>query len=711
MLGNKYIIAKINSFFPGDVMFRNSNTSTINQIFKKVASFAQSLVNNNFFFPSFLLIIISLSYGILIPSLGFSGDDWALLWDSYRINEFGFISFRPLVVLIYQVLRFFLSPVPSQWFITVILFRWLGGLAVYFLIKELIPNFQSGAGLFAILYSLYPGFIVGYIPLQILAPMLQPFFLFISFYLMVIWIKRKNNHYHWLLLIFSFLAAAINLMLTEYFFFLELLRPIIIRLAIVDQNKPKPIKIIFRIWLPYLIIFIAALFWRVSFIGISNPYDAILVSDIFASPLTTLTHLFNTVVHVFYATILQPIFEAFQSIPSLGPRTLILYLVLVAFIGFSVFIYLSFGFRQRKSSGVSFSWPLLLLVFGILAFFLASMSFWVAGLHIIYGFDVRNRFSMTQAFTFTLLLFIPILIIQSHNRIYSILLASILAGVFSGAQLIGANNFRNEWSHQEEFFWNFAWRVPDLKPGSVVIMNVPDFHTIGDNALSAAINWNYVKNPRPNRLDYYVYFDDFHLKLDIPDFKNLQQFSSSHIIGDFVVNTNQTLVIRFVDPSCLRILDPEVDIFNPDITDFTQKYMQYTNLGIIQADHYSQTGPLDRSIFRSELPHGWCYYFEKADLARQLKDWVGIDELGTIAFSLDEHPNNAAEYLPFIEGYAHLGKWDKAIQLSNDSIEISLEYKRMNCALWKRINNSTQNTPEKNKALEIISNLASCTFE
>jgi tetratricopeptide (TPR) repeat protein len=245
----------------------------------------------------------------------------------------------------------------------------------------------------------------------------------------------------------------------------------------------------------------------------------------------------------------------------------------------------------------------------------------------------------------------------------------------------------------------------------VVIMNVPDFHTVGDNALSATLNWNYVKNPRPTILDYYVYYEEFHLKLYIPDYENTRQFSSSHIIGDFEGNTNQTLVIRFADASCLRVLDPEVDIFNPDVTDFTRNYMKYNNLDIIQADHYLQNGPLDRSIFRNELPRGWCYYFQKADLARQLKDWAGIDELGNIAFALNEQPNNVAEFLPFIEGYAHLGKWDRAIQLSEKIIEISSEYSRMNCALWKRINDSIQDTPEKIEALEIISDLINCTFE
>ena len=32
-------------------------------------------------------------------------------------------------------------------------------------------------------------------------------------------------------------------------------------------------------------------------------------------------------------------------------------------------------------------------------------------------------------------------------------------------------------------------------------------------------------------------------------------------------------------------------------------------------------------MFGSEPPHLWCYYFEKADLARQLQDWQSVLQL------------------------------------------------------------------------------------
>jgi len=688
-------------------MRKNSkNSKKTNQYIEKVKSLVQSLLNTKFFFPLFLFTLIVLCYGVLIPVMGFSGDDWALIWDSYRINNFNFIAFRPIAILLYKILAQFLSPIPYQWFLIAIIFRWLGALAIFLFLRELFPDGQKWAGLFAILYAFYPGFIVGYMTLQVIAPLLQPFFLFLSFYLMVIWIKQKKHH--WLILFLSLLSATINLTITEYYFFLELLRPIIIWLVLMNQEEPK--SKILRIWFPYLIIFISGLLWRISLVGISNPYNTSLVNNFISSPLPTLAHFINTVIRDFQTTILQPMLSAFQIPSNLGPLTLILYLALVLFIGFSVFIYLSFSSNQRGINLKNKPSALFLLLFGITTFLLAGVSFWIAGLHIIYGFDVRNRFAMTQALSATIFAFIPIILIKKHYEILSILIACVLAGLFCGVQVIGANNFRNEWTHQEEFFWNFAWRVPNLKPGSVIIMNEPDFNTIGDNALSAAINWNYVKQTHPAKLDYYVYYDEFHLKLFIPDYENIKVFSSNHIIGDFTGNTDQTIVMHFDASSCLRILDPEIEKFNPDITDFTQKYMQYTNLNIIQADHYSETGSIDSLIFRNELIHGWCYFFEKADLARQLKDWEGIESLGKIAFSLNEHPNNAAEYLPFIEGYAHLENWDKAIELTRNMLQISSAYKNMACALWNRISDSTNNSPNKQAAVTSIINAYQCKF-
>ena len=58
--------------------------------------------------------------------------------------------------------------------------------------------------------------------------------------------------------------------------------------------------------------------------------------------------------------------------------------------------------------------------------------------------------------------------------------------------------------------------------------------------------------------------------------------------------------------------------------------------------------------FGLELPHAWCYYYQKADLARQQGDWPQVAELGNEAQKLGLHPNDQIEWMPFLQAYAIL---------------------------------------------------------
>ena len=58
--------------------------------------------------------------------------------------------------------------------------------------------------------------------------------------------------------------------------------------------------------------------------------------------------------------------------------------------------------------------------------------------------------------------------------------------------------------------------------------------------------------------------------------------------------------------------------------------------------------------FGKELPHEWCYYYQKADLARQQGDWTRVSQLGDEAQKLGCHPNDQMEWMPFLQAYALL---------------------------------------------------------
>jgi hypothetical protein len=76
---------------------------------------------------------------------------------------------------------------------------------------------------------------------------------------------------------------------------------------------------------------------------------------------------------------------------------------------------------------------------------------------------------------------------------------------------------------------------------------------------------------------------------------------------------------------------------------------------------------------------------------------------------LDDFPNNPVERFVFIEGYAHAGKWERALELSNVSYKVSKEYVGpLLCQLWKRIETETVDSVERSEALDTIQKILAC---
>ena len=62
--------------------------------------------------------------------------------------------------------------------------------------------------------------------------------------------------------------------------------------------------------------------------------------------------------------------------------------------------------------------------------------------------------------------------------------------------------------------------------------------------------------------------------------------------------------------------------------------------------------------------HGWCYFYEKAALARQRGDWQEVINLGEQAEKAGLKPYDRIEWLPFLEAYARHGDLKKARNLA-----------------------------------------------
>jgi len=91
------------------------------------------------------------------------------------------------------------------------------------------------------------------------------------------------------------------------------------------------------------------------------------------------------------------------------------------------------------------------------------------------------------------------------------------------------------------------------------------------------------------------------------------------------------------------------------------------------------------NIFGPEPAHEWCYYYQKADLARSLQDWPRVTALADEAAASGFAPQNGVELLPFIQAYAMQGQWEPALEASRRVTQLTENMNRPVCKMWNRL--------------------------
>ena len=201
-------------------------------------------------------------------------------------------------------------------------------------------------------------------------------------------------------------------------------------------------------------------------------------------------------------------------------------------------------------------------------------------------------------------------------------------------------------------------------------------------------------------MDYILYYASVRVQPDRALEKGLKPdiaFDQYYLSTTFYGNTSQMIVLSFDPPNCLRILDPEIDAENKLLPLLLREGAFLSKTELI---HPKNPATLPEQFYSPELPHGWCYYFEKAELARQLGDWDGVVKLAKQAFAAGT-PNDPMERFVFIEAYAHTGDWPAARKLTKEAYKISPEYTRPPlCRLWSRIGSQVGSSTEVQAAMD-----------
>ena len=650
----------------------------------------RNLTFNTSSVPLALLFFSFISYGLLIPWLGFYWDDWPAVWYLHAFGPSGygqvFAVDRPLLGRLFMLTTPVLGTSIIGWQVFGILARWLSSLAFWWFLRGVWPNSPRQTALAALLFAVYPGFKQQYISVTYSHVWLIAM-LFLFSYGAMSW-GLRDRRYFWPLMISSWLAAAFTLFTVEYFFGAELLRPVVIWMVLTGLMTDKRIKLkkTLLIWLPYLFITVGFLQWR--FLIYPTVRGHVDIDNKLSSNPLYIAELIETAL----ADILNSGFVAWSQVLDFirmtgygsGPTMLYIAGVIVASAA-AIFYLLKFQpSRQEGNTPPRRQWGTQAAFLGFLALFVGGIPFWTTNLPIGLEFP-WDRFTLAMMVGSSLII-AGVLDLITPDLLVKALAFGVVIGLAAGMHLQYSNLYRREWNLQKQFFWQLSWRAPAIEKDTLLLTAELPFVYFSDNSLTAPLNWTYAPDLQGKQMPYLLYAAEARHEESLtnfdPDIRVQQPYRAAFFDG----STSNSLVLFFTPPGCLKVVDPATDKRMPQKPKFISDLMPLSKPALILTDPSIPARPPEE-IFGREPEHGWCYYFEKAELARQKENWTEVARLADLGLALNTelYEVNAPELVTYLEGYAYTTQWQKAIALTDRALELSPRMDRMLCDTWSRL--------------------------
>ena len=221
--------------------------------------------------------------------------------------------------------------------------------------------------------------------------------------------------------------------------------------------------------------------------------------------------------------------------------------------------------------------------------------------------------------------------------------------------------------------------------------------------LTAPLNWLYDEDPDSGDLAYFMAYVPHRLGSVIPELSPDQPISKKYSLYEFNGSTSKVLAVAYEPPGCLRVLDPRYDSYDQRLSPDIYDAMRLSDpAALIQAEYAVKQKLLSELFDIPRSMESWCFYYQKAVLARQQGEWEAVASLSTFAFEVEGGPYNPVELLPYIEGYARLGDTQKAFDLTQTAYYADPSMQFTLCELWWRVG------PEDEAVYEEVNELLGC---
>ena len=550
-----------------------------------------------------LITLVSITaYGLLIPWLHYYMDDWGFAY-LYETQGFAgltdyFAFNRPLWGMLFKLEEVFLQNNLILFHLFGLFWRIIASLSFFWLISLLWPQKKNFTLTAALLFAVYPGFLVQ--PMALTFGniwVIYTFFLVSNcFTLLAIQKTERRTAYTIVAVVFSLL----NISIMEYFLPLEIIRLAFLFLAVSGNSGfwPRLLKAL-RYWIPYFACLMAVTIYRAFFYQDQTHIYSLGLVDVFrTSFINGLNQLIQSVGSALYQSVVVAWVQPYKSLAAHFGTSMtflaVFAITIVVVVGLKIILK-----RSQQSQTSKFQWSPLII--GILALLPAGVPFYITSLQ-VKPTGVNSRFTMPFMIGAVLILaFILDLIPQKWVKAVSI---SIFVGSAVAFNLFNANEFRLMTQKYNETLYQIAWRAPGIKPGALIITNEQeDSNYYTHSAVKAMFNLLYPHDPS---IEYDLIFSkDLALRMA------REEQSQTETLQSDIINSGRSadvVAFQMTSPGCVRFVETDTPFVNNQIHNYGFETVSNPEVLIATGKDDIQLNP---KFALPEPAHGWCYYFEK----------------------------------------------------------------------------------------------------
>jgi hypothetical protein len=229
-----------------------------------------------------------------------------------------------------------------------------------------------------------------------------------------------------------------------------------------------------------------------------------------------------------------------------------------------------------------------------------------------------------------------------------------------------ANSFKTaqQTALTNDFWWQVSWRVPQFENTTTLIASYPGIALEEDYFIWGPANLIYYpekqnnKNIQPGLFAAILNRDTVNNVLT----RERQKYDNRRSIITYANARNMVVLTQPALNSCVHVVDGFQPEYSHNEQDAIRVIGSYSEIEHVLTDETPHTPP--SLVFGSEPSHGWCYYYQKADLARQRGEWDKVLEIGEQALGQGLEPGDLIEWMPFLQAYAVTGDVEHLTELA-----------------------------------------------